>query len=257
VPKPRVIAIIPARMESSRFPGKPLVKILDLPMVEQVRRRAWLSDVIDEVFVATCNQEIINVVEQYGGNAIMTASTHERCTDRVEEAMQNVEGDIIVIAQGDEPLLDPEILNRLIEPMVNDNGIKCTNLLSVIQNEQDLPDVDIVKAVINKGNYVMYYSRSPIPHMRVRNNPALYRQTGLSAFRKSFLQQYSKLPPTPLEIAESVDFLRILEHGHPILGVIYDQETVGVDRSDDIEKVEQILKADPHQWNLYQRTLDL
>ena len=257
MPKRRVVAVIPARMESSRFPGKPLAKILNLPMVEQVRRRACLSDVIDEVFVATCNQEIINVVEQYGGSAIMTANTHERCTDRVEEAMQKIDGDIVLIVQSDEPLLDPEILNWLIEPMVNDNDIQCTNLLSVIQKEQDLSDVDIVKAVINKGNYVMYYSRSPIPHMRVRNNCPLYRQTGLSAFTKSFLQQYSKLPATPLEIAESVDFLRILEHRYRILGVIYDQETVGVDRSDDIEKVEGILSADSHQWNLYQRTLDL
>jgi 3-deoxy-manno-octulosonate cytidylyltransferase (CMP-KDO synthetase) len=257
MPKRRVVAVIPARMESSRFPGKPLAKILDLPMVEMVRRRACLSDAIDEVFVATCNQEIIDVVEQCGGKAILTANTHERCTDRVEEAMQNIEGDIVVIVQGDEPLLDPVLLDVLIEPMARDNEIKCTNMLSIIQKEDDLSDIDIVKAVINRENFVMYYSRSPIPHMRVQNTCSLYRQTGLSAFTKSFLQRYSKLPATPLEVAESVDFLRILEHGHAILGVIYDQETVGVDRSGDIEKVERILNKDSHQWELYQKTLNL
>lgn len=253
----KVVAVIPARMESSRFPGKPLVKIRDLPMVEMVRRRVCLCDGIDEVYVATCNKEIIDAVEQHGGKAIMTANTHERCTDRVEEAMQHITGDIVVIVQGDEPLLDPLALNIIIEPMMNDDKILCANLLSVIQKEEDLSDIDIVKAVINRSRYVMYYSRSAIPHMRVRKGCPLYRQTGLSGFTKSFLHQYSRLAATPLEIAESVDFLRILEHGHSILGVIYDHVTVGVDRSDDIRKVEQILSNDPHQWNLYQKTVNL
>lgn len=255
--KRKVVAIIPARMESSRFPGKPLARILDLPMIEHVRRRVCLSNVLDDVFVATCNQEIVDVVERFGGKAIMTANTHERCTDRVEEAMQRIDADIVAIVQGDEPLLDPDILGILIKPMLDDHKIQCTNLISVITKEEDPSDVDIVKAVLDHQNYIMYYSRSPIPYKRVQNNCLIYRQTGLSAFTQSFLQKYSKLPPTPLEIAESVDFLRILEHRYPIFGVIYSQETIGVDRPDDIEKVEEILHRDSYQRNLCEKILKL
>jgi 3-deoxy-manno-octulosonate cytidylyltransferase (CMP-KDO synthetase) len=253
--KRKVVAIIPARMESSRFPGKPLAKILDLPMIEHVRRRVCLSKTVDDVWVATCNQEIVDAVESFGGRAVMTANTHERCTDRVEEAMQKIEGDLVVIVQGDEPLLDPDILGMLIKPMLKGHKIQCTNLISVIDKEEDLSDMDIVKAVLDGSNYILYYSRSPIPYKRVRSNCPMYRQTGLSAFTKSFLQKYSKLPPTPLEIAESVDFLRILEHRYPILGVIFRQETAGVDRPDDIGKVEEILRKDPYERSLYEKIL--
>jgi 3-deoxy-manno-octulosonate cytidylyltransferase (CMP-KDO synthetase) len=224
-------------------------------MVEHVRRRVSLSNVVDEVYVATCNREIFDAIENFGGKAIMTANTHERCTDRVEEAMSHIDGDIVVIVQGDEPLFDPEIVSMLIEPILNNNAVQCTNLISVIEKEEDLFDVDIVKAVLDQRNLIMYFSRAPIPHMRVRNSCPTYRQTGLSAFTNSFLRQYSKLPPTPMEITESVDFLRILEHGFPVLGVIYRHETVGVDRPDDIGKVEDILHYDHHQKNLYQTIL--
>ena len=253
--KNHVVAMIPARMESSRFPGKPLAKILDLPMVEHVRRRVLLSDAIHEVYVATCNQEIMDAVEQFGGKAIMTANTHERCTDRVEEAMQKVDGDVVVIVQGDEPLFNPAILNLLLEPILKEPELQCTNLISVIDKAEDLHATDIVKAVLNQKNYVMYFSRAPIPYMRSRNSCPMYRQTGLSAFTKPFLRLYSKLSPTPMEVAESVDFLRILEHGYSILGVIYQSDTVGVDRPDDSEKVEEILRRDPSQRELYQRIL--
>ena len=255
MPKPRVAAVIPARMEASRFPGKPLANILGMPMVEHVRRRVSLSTAVDDVYVATCNIEILEAVERYGGKAIMTANTHQRCTDRVEEAAGNINADIIMIVQGDEPLLDPAMLALLIEPMLDDDNVQCVNLLSVIRDKEDLLDVDIVKTVLNGDNCVMYYSRSPIPHFRVDNNCAMYRQTGLSAFTKTFLRQYSNLPPTPLEVAESVDFLRILEHGYRIQGVIYGMETVGVDRYDDIQKVEKILSEDPEQKKILNKIL--
>lgn len=253
----RVVAVIPARMESSRFPGKPLVQIMDLPMIEHVRRRVRLSAAIDDVYVATCNQEIIDIVEQYGGKTVMTANTHERCTDRVDEALHRIDADIAVIVQGDEPLLDPGVLSLLIKPIEENQAIQCTNLLSVIKDEADLDDVDIVKAAVDIDNYVMYFSRAPIPFRRVRVNCPMYRQTGLSAFTKSFLQQFSRMPQTVLERTESVDFLRILENRHPIYGVIYDQVTVGVDRLDDVQIVENILRNDPVQRDLYKRMMAL
>jgi 3-deoxy-manno-octulosonate cytidylyltransferase (CMP-KDO synthetase) len=255
--KKKVVAVIPARMGASRFPGKPLKKILDFPLVEHVRRRTQLSEIIDDVVVATCDLEIKQMIENYGGKAVMTANTHERCTDRVEEAMMHLEADIVVIVQGDEPLFFPEVLEHLVTPMLEDDSIYCTNLLSNIYDESDLQDVDIVKASINKYQKLMFYSRSPIPHIRVRKKCPMYRQTGVSAFSKSFLHQFTALEETPLEIVESVDFLRILEHGFEIQGVIYDQLTVGVDRPDDVEKVTEILVNDPKQNKYYQRIKDL
>ncbi len=252
--RPRVAVVIPARMGASRFPGKPLVEIAGLPMVEMVRRRAALSDRVDEVVVATCDTCIADVVGSFGGSAIMTADTHERCTDRVQEAVGTIEADIVVIVQGDEPLFDPEVIEMLVDPMIDDPAVEVTNLLSVIRDEKDLIDEDVVKAVCDLSGRVMYYSRSPVPFRRVRFvETPMYRQTGLSAFRRGFLDTFSALEPTPLEVAESVDFLRILEHGHSVLGVVWSRETVGVDRPDDVEAIERALSADPLQRTLHER----
>jgi len=249
----KIVAFIPARMGASRFPGKPLAKILDIPMIEHVRRRVLLSNSIDDVYVATCDTEIMDVVSQYGGKAIMTANTHERCTDRIKEATRNIELDIAVIVQGDEPLFSPDIIGRLINPILINDSVPCTNLLSVIQDENDLNNVDVVKAVIDQNGFIMYLSRSSIPHIRVHSMCPMYRQTGLSAFTKDFLKLYSCLPPTPLEMAESIDFLRILEHGHSIYGVICEKATIGVDRPGDVEKIEKILCEDPIQRDYYKK----
>ncbi len=248
----KVIAVIPARMASSRFPGKPLKKILDLPMVEHVRRRALLCKFVDEVIVATCDQKIIDLVQSVGGRAVMTSDKHERCTDRVYEAVQKSSADIVVVLQGDEPLLVTEMIDKLVAPFAAVEEILCTNLLSVIKDQADMDNRDIVKAVIDQKSRVMCFSRSGIPYRRVKTDCPLYRQTGFSAFRRSFLEKFSALAQTPLEITESVDFMRILEYGFPILGVIYDQTTVGVDRPDDVGIVENILMNDPAQRKIYE-----
>ena len=248
----KVAAIIPARMGASRFPGKPLASILGLPMIEHVRRRVSLSPVVDDVFVATCDEEIMEAVQSYGGKPVMTARTHDRCTDRVREAAEYIEHDVVVIVQGDEPLFNPALLEKLVAPMLNDETVECANLLSVIHDKDDLNNVDIVKAVLDANNLVMYFSRSPIPYLRVQNDCPMYRQTGVSAFTRDFLMTYSRLSPTPLEEAESVDFLRILEHTHSILGVIYEHATVGVDREEDVKVVESLLREDELQIKLHE-----
>jgi 3-deoxy-manno-octulosonate cytidylyltransferase (CMP-KDO synthetase) len=251
----RVVAIIPARMAASRFPGKPLARIMDLPMIEHVRRRALLSPLVDEVYVATCDEEIMETVQRFGGKAIMTANTHERCTDRVEEAAKQVEADIIAIVQGDEPLFLPDFIEKLVEPIQSDNDVYCTNLLSVIKDHDDLKNIDIVKAVIDNYNNVMYFSRSNIPYFRVKADYTMYRQTGISAFTKKFLSQFTNMTPTSLEIIESVDFLRILQHGYKIRGVVFHQEMFGVDRKEDIKKIEEIIRNDPTQNRYYKRII--
>lgn len=254
--KKRVAAVIPARMGASRFPGKPLAPISGMPMIEHVRRRVLLSEAMDEVIVATCDQEIFDVVVKYGGKAIMTRSDHERCTDRVDEACDSINADIVVQVQGDEPLFEPEVLADLVKPMLDDASVVCTNLITVIHDKADLDDVDIVKTALNENGGVMFFSRSPIPHIRVDNGCPMYRQTGVSAFSREFLRTFSQLAPTALEATESVDFLRILGHGYPIAGVVHDVVSQGVDRPEDIAKVEAQLASDSKQNELFKRIMN-
>ena len=251
-----MIVVVPARLASSRFPNKPLAAIAGLPMVEHVRRRAALVDGVDEVVVATCDEAIRRVVEEAGGRAVMTADTHVRCTDRVEEAARSLEGDIIVIVQGDEPLLLPDAVRLTIEPLLRDEGVLCTNLLSVLRSASDLGEPDIVKAACARNGDILYFTRAAIPFRRAQGDAPVYRQTGIMALRQSLLSRYASLPETPLERVESVDMLRLLEHGYRIRGVILDYDTIGVDRPGDIARVEQVFREDPAQRALLARTLD-
>lgn len=249
----RVLAIVPARMASSRFPGKPLVEILGLPMVEHVRRRALLADGIADVVVATCDESILRAVRAAGGQAVMTAATHERCTDRVEEAMRSLEADVVVIVQGDEPLLLPEAVSLVAAPLLADPLLPCTSLLSPLESADDFLNPNIVKAVCDQHGDVMMFSRAPIPHFRHTGECPVYRQTGILAFQASFLRTYAALPETPFERVESVDLLRLLEHGLRVAGVVLAYSTIGVDRPEDVPLVERLLHEDPLQRALHAR----
>jgi 3-deoxy-manno-octulosonate cytidylyltransferase (CMP-KDO synthetase) len=255
VPAPHVVAVVPARMASSRFPGKPLVSIAGLPMVEHVRRRSRLARRVDEVVVATCDTEIRDAVERVGGRAVMTADTHERCTTRVAEAMASLPGDIVVIVQGDEPLLLPNVVDEVVAPLLDRVDIECTSLLSPLASDADRANPDIVKAALNRDGFVMFFSRAPIPFLRVSGRPPVFRQTGIMAMRSSLLREYVELPETPLERIESVDMLRLLEHGRSIYGIVMDVPTVGVDRPADVAHVEGFLRTDAQQANLHRRIM--
>jgi 3-deoxy-manno-octulosonate cytidylyltransferase (CMP-KDO synthetase) len=251
--KKKVVAFVPARMAASRFPGKPLAPILGIPMVEHVRRRVALAEVVDEVVVATCDREIMDTVIAAGGRAVMTKDTHERCTDRIAEAAANIDCDIAIQVQGDEPLFMPEVLTDVVAPFFNNPSVKVTNLLSVISDKADLQDIDIIKTVLDNQGRVLYFSRSPIPHFRVDKPCPMRRQTGVAAFTREFLLKFTALPPSPLEIVESIDFLRILAHGYSIHGVVCEELTVGVDRPGDVAKIERILREDAAQNALFRR----
>lgn len=247
--------VIPARMASSRYPGKPLVKILGLPMIEHVRRRALLAAGAAHVVVATCDRIILDEVTAAGGRAVMTAGTHERCTDRVAEAMRSLDGDIVVMVQGDEPLLLPDAVERIAQPLLDRPDVVCTNLLSPLESDADLSNPNIVKAVCAADGRVMFLSRAPIPFFRKKVECPVYRQTGIMAFRSSLLREYSALPETPFERAEAVDMLRLLEHGLPIHGVVVSYPTIGVDRPEDVPIVERWLASNAQQKALFDRTL--
>jgi len=253
----KIIAIIPARLGSTRFPGKPLKKILDLPLVEHVRRRVSLCNAIDEVYVATCDAEIKDAVEGFGGKVIMTSSAHERCTDRIEEAATRLEADIIVNVQGDEPLISPVSIKELVMPLQEKDEILAACLIYPIANPEDLNDPNTVKAVLDKDNFVIYFSRAPIPNFKRGEKTRLLEQSGIMAYRKDFLHKYSKLPQTPLERAESVDMLRIIEHGFKIYGVITEHVTIEVDIPEHISKVEEAIMKNNAQKVFYERIVSL
>jgi 3-deoxy-manno-octulosonate cytidylyltransferase (CMP-KDO synthetase) len=249
----RVLAVVPVRMASSRFPGKPLVQIHGLPMVEHVRRRALLADGVDDVVVATCDEDILQAVRAAGGQAVMTADTHERCTDRVEEAMRSLEADVVVIVQGDEPLLLPEAVSKVARPLLADPTLPCTSLLSPLESDDDFHNPNIVKAVCDQRGDVMMFSRAPMPYFRHKGNCPVYRQTGILAFQASFLRIYASLPETPFERVESVDLLRLLEHRFRVAGVSLAYSTIGVDRPEDVPMVERLLREDPLQRSIHAR----
>jgi|WetSurSiteA1Bulk_404760.scaffolds.fasta_scaffold26789_2 3-deoxy-manno-octulosonate cytidylyltransferase (CMP-KDO synthetase) len=243
----RVLAVIPARMASSRFPGKPLASILGLPMVEHVRRRVSLCPLIHDVVVATCDPEILEAVTACGGKAVMTASTHERGTDRIAEAARSIPCDIVLNVQGDEPLVRPEMFEPLLAPLLNEPGVLCTNLVTEIVAEEEFESTDVVKTVFDTQGNVIYFSREPIPSRSKAGRMAFkkYKQLGIIAFRSDVLQRFATLPPTPLEKIESVDMMRLIEHGYPIRIVETRFQSIGVDTPADLAQAIETMKKDP------------
>lgn len=241
----KCVAVIPARMESSRLPGKPLAEIAGLPMIEHVRRRAGLCSVFSDVIVATCNQEIFDAVVSHGGEAVMTSDSHERCTDRVSEAVAGLDADIVVNVQGDEPLLDPRHLELLVQPLVDDESLKCTNLIAEIP-EESASSPDLVKVVFDNNHRALYFSREAIPSRKKSRDMPLhfYRQLGIIAFRPAFLQQFLELSPTPLEKIESCDMMRAVEHGIEVKLVKVEFDKFGVDTPDDLAKANEAMVND-------------
>jgi 3-deoxy-manno-octulosonate cytidylyltransferase (CMP-KDO synthetase) len=242
-----VLAVIPARMASSRFPGKPLADLMGLPMVEHVRRRTALCPLIRDVVVATCDREILEAVAACGGKAVMTASTHERGTDRIAEAARSIACDVVLNVQGDEPLVRPEMFEPLLAPLLREPEVLCTNLVTEIVDEAEFESPDVVKTVFDTRGNVIYFSREPIPSRTKAGRIAFkkYKQLGIIAFRSEILQRFATLPPTPLERIESVDMMRLIEHGYPIRVVETPFQSIGVDTPSDLAQAVETMKRDP------------
>jgi 3-deoxy-manno-octulosonate cytidylyltransferase (CMP-KDO synthetase) len=242
------ICIIPARMGSSRFPGKPLEKALDIPLIVHVAKRCALSKNLDYLAVATCDQEIQDVCERNSIPVIMTSSKHERCTDRVSEAVEKLDftlapTDLVLMVQGDEILVTPTMLDAVITDYI-ENKTPVVNLLSRIYTSQDHEDPNVVKVVSAPDQRALYFSRAPIPSTYRDKDAIIYQQTGVIGFSRLFLHEFSLLPQTPLEKVESIDMLRVLEHGLPIRVVYTECETVAVDVPYDLERAAKILSTD-------------
>lgn len=243
-----ILALIPARMGSSRFPGKPMAEILGKPMIGHVYERVSRCPILTKTAVATCDEEIAEYVRSMGGEAVMTSNSHERASDRCAEALgilerqDGIRYDIVVMVQGDEPMTHPDMIREAVEPMLQDEEILITNLLGRISGAEEFEDRNCIKVVCDLQGNALYFSREPIPtRARIRDIP-MGKQVCIIPFRRDFLLEYTSMAPTPLEIAESVDMMRVLEHGLKVKMVPTSFDSNAVDTPADLEKVERLMR---------------
>ena len=245
----KVLALIPARMGSSRFPGKPMAQILGKPMIGHVYERVSKSPMLAMTAVATCDKEIYNYIESIGGVAVMTGDQHERASDRCAEAVvklekaNNTRYDIVVMVQGDEPMTHPGMIAEAVQPLFDDPDIQVVNLLGQIKDIAEFEDRNCIKVVCDLKSNALYFSREPIPtRCKVRDIP-MGKQVCIIPFRRDYLLEYTRMAPTPLEIAESVDMMRILEHGMKVRMAPTKYNTQAVDTLEDLKKVERLMQG--------------
>ena len=244
----KILALIPARMGSSRFPGKPMANILGKPMIGHVYDNVKKNNLITEIAVATCDDEIYNYIESIGGRAVMTLDKHERASDRCAEALliieqeDNIKFDIVVMVQGDEPMINSDMISEAVSPMLDDSKILITNLLGKIESKEEFEDQNCIKVVCDLNSNALYFSREPIPTRSKINEIPMGKQICVIPFRRDFIIEYNELEPTPLEIAESIDMMRVLEHGMKVKMIPTEHQSHAVDTKNDLYEVERIME---------------
>ena len=254
-----IVGMIPARMASTRFPNKPMAKINGIPMIGHVYCRCKMCMQLTDVYVATCDNEIFDYIESIGGKAVMTSDTHERASDRCAEGMLKIEQEtgkltnILVMIQGDEPMVYPEMITEALQPMIDNPTVLITNLLGQITSQEEFEDPNQVKVVVDVEGNALYFSRESIPSQKKYSGQVpMFKQVPIIPFRRDFLIEYNKMAQTPLEIIESVDMLRIVENGIKIRMIKTKYETHAVDTAADLYHVE-ILMKDDRLAKLYER----
>ena len=242
----KIIALIPARFNSKRFPGKALADIIGKPMIQRVYEQACKSDIVDEVYVATDSEKIFSAITAIGGKVIMTGSQCSSGTDRVAEAAKALdldENDIVINVQGDQPLLQAKCLSELVSPFHDNPGLAMATLASRLDGEAAINDPNNVKVLIDAHGYAIYFSRAAIPFDRdKKENVQYYKHLGIYAYSNAFLQEFTQLPTTALENIEKLEQLRAIHHGYKIGIRVTDFDSPSVDDAADIAKVETILK---------------
>jgi 3-deoxy-manno-octulosonate cytidylyltransferase (CMP-KDO synthetase) len=252
----KITAIIPARYGSTRFEGKPLADILGKPMIQHVYEGVAQSRLIDEVIIATDDQRILEAVQTFGGKGVMTSPDHATGSDRVAEVARKLRSEIIVNVQGDEPLIKGTIVDKAIRPLLSDETISISTLMTEIDDVKEWLNPHIVKVVVDQRNFALYFSRSPIPfprdlHIeRLESKPfgtkrplpkRIFKHIGIYVYSRKFLLHFSKIKPTPLEKLEKLEQLRALESGYRIKATAVEYEPVGVDTPEDLRKVVEFL----------------
>lgn len=247
----KTIAIIPARMGSSRFPGKPMAKIHGIPMIGHCYYRTRMCEELLETCVATCDQGIYDYIESIGGKAVMTDESHERATDRTAEAIlkleEEMEGkvEVVVMVQGDEPMVTPEMISESLSPFANDDSVNVVNLMSHMETISEFEDPNEVKVVVDKNSDAIYFSREPIPSRKkgIDDVPML-KQVCVISFKRDYLLKFNETPETDLERIESVDMLRIIENGDKVRMVMTQSNSFSVDTEQDRRNVEEHMIGD-------------
>lgn len=258
----KIIAIIPARYGSTRFEGKPLADILGKPMIQWVYEGVCQSKLVGDVIVATDDQRIFESVKKFGGKGVMTSPDHPTGTDRIAEVARKIRADIIVNVQGDEPLIKGSIIDKAIRPLLKDEGLNMSTLMTKIREAKDWLNPNQGKVVVDQKGFALYFSRSPIPFPRDLNmeqilrasaekkdffSKRVFKTIGLYVYRRDFLLRLAKLKPTPLEKIEKLEQLRVLENGYKIKVIPVDYEPLSVDTPADLEKVIHFLTQTGYQ----------
>lgn len=249
----KIIAIIPARMKSSRFSGKPMAKIHGIPMIGHCLYRSNMCKRLNALCVATPDEVVFDYVKSIGGNPIMTSHKHKMCNDRVLEALLKVEKekgiryDIVICIQGDQPMVFPQQIDDVVQPLIEDKSIQCSTMMDRITRTEDHDNPNKIKIVVDLNNYILYMSREPIPSRKKCddvNSIPMYRHVALTAFQRDFFEKMNSIKMTPLETVESIDDIRYLEHGYKLKAVFTDLVTDTVDTLEDLEYVSKLMEND-------------
>lgn len=243
----KVIGLIPARYASTRLPGKPLCNILGKSMVQRVYERCLEARVLDALYVATDDARIAQAVEACGGLALLTSPDHPSGTDRIAEAVRQIDGDIIVNIQGDQPFIDPVMIEEAVQPLIDDPQTHMSTLMHPVAKPEELQDPGVVKVVVDRAGYALYFSRSLIPYPHKAIPHTVYEHVGLYVYRRDLLLELTQLPPTLLEEVESLEQLRVLEHGYRIKVIethCADHAFSGfsVDTEEDLRRAENMIR---------------
>lgn len=236
-----ILCVIPARYASTRLPGKPLADICGKPMICRVYERAVQAKTISDVIAAVDDERVKEAVECNGGKAMMTAKDHPTGTDRLAEvAAAHPEADIIINVQGDEPLIEPSLIDELGNVFKDRPDLQMATVRTEITDEKEMNNPNNVKVITDKEGYALYFSRSLLPYPRVVGKAKVYKHIGIYAYRRDFLLSYAKMAPTALEEAESLEQLRALENGYRIMVIETKNRFVGVDTAEDLAMVNEI-----------------
>lgn len=235
----RKIAVIPARYDSTRLPGKPLLDIAGRPMIQHVYERVLQAN-LDEVIIACDDIRVFEAVKKFNANVIMTRKDHLNGSSRIAEVLNEIETDIVINVQCDEPLINPIAINQLVN-LLNDPECLCATLKSLIIDINEINDPNTVKVITDINNNAIYFSRFGIPYVRNNVNIKYFKHIGIYGYKKDFLMKYVKMKPSMLEISESLEQLRILENGYDIKVLETDFDFISVDTYEDLEKVRKIL----------------
>lgn len=235
------IGVIPARFGSTRFPKKVLADLCGKPLIQHVWESAKKAKMLDDLIIATDSEEVMDAVRAFRGKAVFTSRDHATGTDRIAEVVNPIDVKAVINIQGDEPLVRPEMIDSLTRTILDSKDISIASLMKKIEDPSDIKNPNVVKVVVDKNGFAIYFSRSPIPYPRTEAAKLYYKHFGIYAYTKDFLYVFTNLPKSYLEKSESLEQLRVLESGYKIKMVETKFDSIGVDTPEDLKRVKEIL----------------